>query len=74
LGGKVYPFDDNKTRGGGLLVQTIILKRMEKIISRNFLKFPYLYHKLLHDTSVDIMGFQKNYKIIFDFKPNLVNL
>jgi hypothetical protein len=31
LGGKVYPFVDNKTRGGGELVQTILLKRMEKI-------------------------------------------
>lgn len=31
LGGKVYPFDDNKTRGGGQLVQTIFLKKGLKL-------------------------------------------
>jgi hypothetical protein len=35
LGGKVYPFDDNKTRGGGgELVQTIFF-------IKNGLKLPY---------------------------------
>ncbi len=35
MGGKVYPFDDNKTRGGGgELVQTIFKKK-------NGLKLPY---------------------------------